>query len=253
MNRPLIWYLIKFFTEEHHADQFIAGNLHLNTLAHFKHVEAEDSDGRMDTTEGIAMWWQPYDLAMKLNVPGVGDIEITQADLAGPVSMAFDFHNNLHIFCLYAVHTTGFECIDDKIDFASEQAEELQRQLHIDERCMKFGKFAVITPAVPFLGQLRKTLNSQRYKARWKLVEYYDEETFHGEISPREIPFKKQKRFSYQREFRLCVYPRTKDEAVNSNPITIHIGDISHICGKVAAAQIPGLFKLKTEPGPPPT
>ena len=72
MNSPVIWYLIKFFTEEHHADRFVAGDLYLNTLAHFKHVEAEDSDGRIDTTEGIAMWWQPHDLVMKLNVPGIG-------------------------------------------------------------------------------------------------------------------------------------------------------------------------------------
>jgi hypothetical protein len=252
MSGPVIWYLIKFFTEEQHADQFMAGELYLNTLAYFKQVEAEDSDGRMDATEGVAMWWQPHDLVMKLNVPGIGDIEITKADLAGPVSMAFDYHNNLHLFCLYALHTTGFECVDGKIDFAPEQADELHRQLHIDERCMKFGNFAVITPAVPFLAQLRDALNAQRYKACWKLVEYYDEETFHGEIPPKEIPFRKQKRFSYQREFRLCVYPRTQEEAANSDPITVSIGDISHICGKVEAARVPSIFELKTEPAPPP-
>jgi hypothetical protein len=30
--------------------------------------------------------------------------------------------------------------------------------------------------------------------------------------------------------------------------ITINIGDISHICAKVDAAQLPGLFELKSEP-----
>ena len=252
MSGSVIWYLIKFFTEERHADQFMAGDLYLNTLAYFKQVEAEDSDGRMDATEGAAMWWQPHDLVIRLNVPGIGGIEITKADLAGPVSMAFDYYNNLHLFCLYALQTTGFECIDGKIDFAPEEAEELQRQLHIDERCLKFGKFAVITPAVPFLAQLRDALNAQRCKVRWRLVEYYDEETFHGEILPKEIPFRKQKRFSYQREFRLCVYPRTQEEAADSNPITISIGDISQICGKVEAARVAGLFEPKTELTPPP-
>jgi len=247
MTRRVIWFLIKFFTDEHHADQFMAGNLYLNTLAYFKQAEVEDSDGRMDVTEGVAMWWQPDNFVMNLNVPGIGDIEITKADLAGPVSIASQIHNNLHLFCLYALHATGFELIDGKINLAPEQAEELERQLRIDERCMKFGKFAVIMPAGPFLEHLRHAFNSQGYKCRGELVEYYDEETFHGEIPPKDIPFRKQKRFSYQQEFRLCVYPRTEEEAANSNPISIGIGDISHICRKVEAAQVPSLFELKLE------
>lgn len=253
MSGPVIWYLIKFFKEERHADQFMIGNLYLNTLAYFKQVEREDSDGRFDSTEGIAMWWQPHDLVIKLSVAGFGDIEITKADLAGPVSTAFVFHDNVHLFCLYALHTTGFKCNDGKIECTPEGADELRRQLTIDDRCAKFGTFAVITPAVQFIDLLRNALTRQGYKARLKLVEYYDEETFHGEIPWVEIPFRKQKRFSYQQEFRLCVYPRTEEEAADSNPITINIGDISHICGKVETARLPDLFELRIEPVPPPT
>lgn len=188
----MIWYFIKFFAEESHADQFMAGELHLNTLAYFKEVESESSDGRMDSTEAVAMWWQPDDLVINLTVLGIGDVEITKKDLAGPVSTSFGYHNYLHLFCLYALHTTGSECVDGKIGCAPEDAEELQRQLKIDERCFKFGKFAVITPAVPFLNQLREALKSQGYKATAQLVEYYDDEVFHGEIPMADIPFRKQ-------------------------------------------------------------
>src|SRR5689334_10920673 len=103
MTAPMIWYLIKFFEEERYADQFMAGRLYLNTLAYFRKVESKDSDGRMDSTEAIAMWCQPDDFVMKLNVPGIGETEITKKDLAAPVSMSFDYHNYLHLFCLYAV------------------------------------------------------------------------------------------------------------------------------------------------------
>jgi hypothetical protein len=48
--------------------------------------------------------------------------------------------------------------VDGKINYAPEEAEELQRQLKIDERCLSFGKFAVVIPAVPFLAQLREAL-----------------------------------------------------------------------------------------------
>jgi hypothetical protein len=244
MTTPMIWYFIKFFAQEEHADAFMKGSLYLNTLAYFKKLESECDDGRMDATEAVAMWWQPHDFIMNLNVPGIGATEITSKDLAGPVSAAFEYHDYLHLHCLYAVHTTGFECVDGKIYYAPEDAEELRRQLTIDERCLKFGRFAVITPAVPFIDRLREALKSQGYKA--KLVDYYDDEVFHGEIPMAEIPFKKQKRFSYQREFRLCVYPRTQQDTA----ITIAIGDISSICAKVEAARLNGLLGIQSEPAP---
>jgi len=75
-------------------------------------------------------------------------------------------------------------------------------------------------------------------------VTYYDDETFHGEIPPKDIPFRKQKRFSYQHEFRLCIDAPTQQDT----PITINIGDLSHICAKVEPSQLNSLFKLKLEP-----
>jgi hypothetical protein len=35
VHTPMIWYFIKFFAEESHADQFMAGGLHLNTHEQF--------------------------------------------------------------------------------------------------------------------------------------------------------------------------------------------------------------------------
>jgi len=247
MTGTTILYFLKFFAEESHADQFMAGKLYLNTLAYFKQVENECSDGRMDSTEATALWWQPDNLVIKLTGPGISEIEITQKDLAGPVSMGYVHHDYLHLLCLYAFYTTGFEWVDGEIDCSPEDAEELQRQVKIDERCFKFGKFAVIIPAAPFLNQLCEALKSQGYKAKLKLVKYYDEEVFHGQIPVADIPFMKQKRFRYQREFRICVDRGTQQEA----PITIDIGDISHICAKREATQLPGLFVLKPTLAPP--
>jgi hypothetical protein len=83
MSAPIIWYLIKFFTEERYAEQFMTGGLYLNTLEYFKKVETENSDGRIDSTEAVAAWLQPDDLKIKLNIPEIGDCEITKKDLAG--------------------------------------------------------------------------------------------------------------------------------------------------------------------------
>jgi hypothetical protein len=243
MSAPVIWYFIKFFEEESYADQFMAGRLHLNTLAYFK--QAESRAGRMDSTEGVAMWWQPDDIVMKLSVPKLGlGIQIKREDLAAPVSTSFNYHSYLHIFCMYAVYSKGFECVNGKFRCEPEEVEELQRQLKIDERCCEFGKFAVIIYAVPFLDQLDKALKTRGYKAKRKLVEYYDERVFHGEIPVNEIPFRKQMRFRHQREFRLCVDTGSRRDC----PITIDIGEISHFCTKVESAKVPELFELKPDP-----
>jgi len=238
--KKVVWYLVKFFKEEQHADQFIAGQLYLNRLSYYKKVDDEVDDGRRDETEAVAMWWQPDDIVIKLNVPGIGETEITKKDLAGPVSVSFNNSSYLHVFCMYAIHTSGFECIDGKIDYTEEDADILKNQLEIDDRCFKFGRFAVVTPAVPFLDHVKQSLQSKKYGFIGKLVKYYDDESFHGEIDVKELPFWKQKRFSYQHEFRICISPKTMDDEA----ITIDIGDIKHICAKTESANLNSLFKI---------
>jgi hypothetical protein len=85
MTARTIWYLIKFFTAERYANQFMAGQLYLNTLSYFKEAEKEcTDDGRLDPTEAVALWLQPDDIFMKLTAPGIGETEITSEDLAAP-------------------------------------------------------------------------------------------------------------------------------------------------------------------------
>jgi hypothetical protein len=247
MSDRTIWYFVKFFAKESHADQFIKGGLYLNRLSYFKKIETDDEDGRPDTHEAIAMWWQPDDLIIKFKAPGLEEIEITKTDLAGPVSMSFEYHDHVHIFCLYAMHTVSLECMDKEADLAENEA-EFRRQLRVDERCIKFGPFAVVIRAVPFLAQLKGALLREKKAARGELVQYYDEETYHGEIDPKDIPFRKQKRFCYQQEFRICVQTNTKGD----DPITIDIGDISHICAKLDSSRLNGEFKVQLSLAPPP-
>jgi hypothetical protein len=232
MCSKTIWLFVKFFTEEKYADQFLKGELYLNRLSYFKKIERED-DGRVDTNEAVATWWQPDDLVMTLNAPGIGEIRITSKDLAAPVSMSFVYHDHVHVFCLYAMHTSSLESLDPQRDLAEHEG-ELQKQLQIDERCLKFGPYAVVIQAVPFIDRLKEALRRKGMAARLALVQYYDDETFHGEIPPKDVPFRKQKRFNYQQEYRLCVYTNREGD----NPLTIDIGDLSQICTKVDSPQL---------------
>jgi hypothetical protein len=247
---------IKFFSEERYADEFIRGKLFLNRLSYFRKLENHLDDGRPDDHEAIAMWWQPSDLTIELGIAGIGRVSLTKADLAGPVSMAFNYHEHLHILCLYAFGTPGTITNDGKIDIGAMGETELRGHMSIDDRCLKFGAFAVVMAVTPFLGQLRSALQRSGLPCKARLVEYYDEETFHGEIAPVDIPFKKQKRFAYQREYRVCVNSKTKGD----DPLIIEIGDISSLSAKIESSRVNDLFQinLRDEEGeasnqPPPS
>jgi hypothetical protein len=247
MSDQTIWCFVKFFAEETYADQFIRGSLYLNRLSYFKKLESEDDDGRPDRHEAVAMWWQPDDFTMTFKPPGLEEITITKADLAAPVSMSFDYHGHLHVLCLHAMHTVSFDRLDAELSLAENEA-ELQKQLRIDERCFKFGRFAVLVQASPFLAQLKEAFIRQKIASTGKLIHYYDDATFHGQIDPKDVPFWKQTRFSYQREFRIAVQTNTTGD----DPLTIDIGDISHICAKIDPSRLNDQFKVHLNLAEPP-
>ncbi len=196
MSTITIWYFIKLFEKESYADQFIKGKLYLSNLAHFKQAEGEDGAGRVDATEGVAKWFQPSDIVMKINVPKIGvDIEIMTEDLAAPVSISFNYHDQLRLLCLYAVYSSGFTRVNGKFHCEPNEAEELQRQFKIDERYLKLGKFAVIVSAVPLLHQVRETLTKEGYKAVARLVNYYRGGNIQRRNSGERYPFPEAEAF----------------------------------------------------------
>jgi hypothetical protein len=232
-------HLIKFFSEERFADEFVRGRLFLNRLSYFRKLEKTLGDGRPDSNEAVAVWLQPSGVSIELNMPTIGRVSLTEADLAGPVSMNFNYHNDLHILCLYAFGTEGMLTVDGNIDIGTMSEMELRNNLMIDSRCLNFGLYAVVTAASPFMSQLRGALDLCGYAVQVRLVEYYDEETFNGQAALADIPFRKQKFFSYQKEYRLCVQSNTKGD----DPLIIDMGDIGHISAKIASAQLNNLFQ----------
>jgi hypothetical protein len=243
----MIWYFIKFFECEEWADQFMAGHLYLNTLGYFKQMESAGSADRGDPAEAVAMWLQPHDVIITIKVPDLQlETTITAKDLAAPVQVSSTYHDNLHILCLYAVHSDDAKFADGKVTGTPQEMERLQQQLRVDPKCFEMGKYAVTICAAPFLEQLREALKRQRIAATGKLVSYYDDAVFHGEIAASKIPFSKQKRFSYQSEFRVCLNTRASTAAA----LTVDIGDLSAISRKIPANQFQRFNEFEVAPQP---
>jgi hypothetical protein len=245
MANPTIKYFIKFFQQEGWADDFVRGKIYLNRLSHFKKIEAlYEDDGRPDVNEAVAMWWQPHGVHITINNPAFGSIEIIEKDLAAPTSMSLDYHDHFYVLCLHTMYTSDFPIgSDGRLQLMEGQIDELHRQLQIDPRCFRFGRFAVVILARPFIERITEVLRAEGRQVEGDLVRYYDDATFHGQIPRNRVLFHKQKRFEYQREYRIAVAPKL----LGTDPLIEDIGDISHLCGKASSHKLNELLHVKLD------
>lgn len=238
--KDTILFLVKFFKTEkrEHAEQFVKGKLFMKRLSYFQKVER--ASGRADPYEATATWWQPNNLSIQFkNHP---ELNIGPQDLGAPVSMSFDYHRDLHIFCMSAMRTGEFDFVDGKFDCPTDDdSRRLKQQLEFSDECLKLGQIAVVVNAGEFMLRVKQALDSRGYKFNATLVEYYDPETFHGRFRFQEIPFRKRTEFSYQKEYRIVVDSNIKGE----DALEIEIGDLRDISATMASANLNNEFAVR--------
>ena len=219
--------LVKFFSEEEHATQFVDGKIRCNTVRTFKKWENSDGSGRADRNEGTSAWLQPGQVQVVINGMDMS------ADLAEPTQLQMDWLSDLHLFCMHAVHTGDL----DTTKLSNENIEELRRAMSIPEGCFEFGDYAVVVTDVnEFIRRIRATAQAEGYGFGRGLVKYYDPETFHGSFDGIEAAFSKQRRQSYQREFRFVINAGARGDC----PLTLEIGDLSDITMPVRSGELNG-------------
>ena len=227
--------LVKFFDQEEHADQFRRGKLYLNRLSYFVGIEADETDLRADPYEAVTTWHQPGRVWYKIVLDGGGEFEIPERSITRPSPTWKIADKYKHVFCMYAVtFPNGIAVLDQE----GESARAIQNQLQSGKKEFRRSSFACIVNADKFIERINKELPRQRFKYTYRLVTYYDDQTFHGEIGPDDVPFMKQKRFEQQREFRIVIEPTTYD---NDNAITIDVGDLSAFVMKMSVDNIEAL------------
>jgi hypothetical protein len=238
-RKTKIFALVKFFAELEHAHQFLDGDLFMRRLSYYR--RQEDAEGRWDATEGVWAWLQKQGLKIDLGVPGIGVANITERDLAGPVSMSLGETDNLYIYCMYAYYLQEPLPGDDPDEiYGDDRLAELEAALQIDPRCLRFGPHAVVIPYGAFMERLKRAAIDQALRVRADLVRYYDNEILNGQYRLKDVPFRKQKRFDYQREYRVSI--RTLDRS--PLPRIFNIGSLRGLGRYVPSEQILKAFKL---------
>ena len=220
----VVFFLIKFFDNEDHVRDFLSGRIHANMLAKFKRLEGIDDSGRGDRHESTIAWLQPGQGRLEINGMDITD------DLAGPVQLQKNWLDHLHIFCLHAVHSGS----PDMATVSNENIEEFRMQFLIPDECRHLGEHAVVVNNVPeFIRRMEAAAAVNNYRVARGLVRYYDPESFHGNFRDVESIFRKQERYSYQKEFRFVI----DNGLVSTAPLILEIGDISDITRRFDVAE----------------
>ena len=228
-----IFFFVKIFDDKKYATDFIKGNLFSNRLSFFRNLEESQDANRGDKNEGVVGLFQPEQVNLEIN----GRI---LNDLAGPISIKMNWHDNLNIFCIYAAHSGNFQSL------STENFDEFKKQLEIPEECLNLGKYAVVVTNVSqFIERVQLAVEKNNYGLRADLVEYYNPETFNGSFNEHEAIFKKRDEYKHQKEYRFAF-----DSGVTGNDsLVVEIGDISDITMLCDVSEVNVKLEMKLPSG----
>lgn len=200
-----------------HVENFLSGNLYMNTASHFSTFDKTDVV-RSDADEGVDEAWQ----IKEMSVADEKGNWIPIKGIQSPVLYRHNIKRGINIFCMYALPDTSGHVFDN--------------------RNLDFGEVGVvITDAKKFVERFRKAALNAGRDAGQGPVEYVEKATHDGAMGP----FRKFNSYSYQNEFRFAV------DGGDETPLNFPIGDIRDICMVGPSAEINNMIaalKVLTNP-----
>lgn len=187
----------------------------MNTIRYFKEYRDAAGELRGDPYEGAVGWYQPNKIEIQ-----IGGHSVQSSDIAYPVAIHDQELLNKNAFCIYSLNSGDHQSI------SRETLEEFKRSIELHESCFGLGNFCVaIRNAQRFLDRVQSSIRSNNLSAKLGLVEYFNENEYHGKFSPEKHGFHKRSFFSHQREYRILV----DTHCSLSRPLTLNVGDLSDI------------------------
>ncbi|HHJ0103612.1 TPA: hypothetical protein ACQD72_001620 [Yersinia enterocolitica] len=235
--------LLKIFSNEKYKDEFLRGNLYMNTIDYFRKYE-ENTDGNVaDKNEALSGWWQPNEIKIVIEVNGEKR-ELNPNDMPAPVTLSMNAHDHANIFCMTHLHSHE---IDMSRVTSIEEENKLREYFTLPEDMEKLGEhLVVITDPMLFLQKTRNAAQmlidaGQGFWYSAKQISYYDEVKSSLFLkNEMEAPFHKQKKYEHQSEYRIC-FGRDNPNNVAK---TLSIGDISDITVVTKTKEFNGLIEI---------
>lgn len=237
-----IFYMAKFFENRKYAEEFMDGNLYLNSARFFANLE-DAEDGRADRHEGLFHTGLGIQTIVKIN-----DFALHRGNGLIRSTMRMDSTLDHHILCVYAANP------EDKEWFSRDGApplkdpakiEAFRQALLPDPRLEAMGPWCVVLDAERFVKRIVYTCRSQNLGLEAKLVNYYDPESFEGSFERGRELFHKEDQYAYQREYRFVfsgVGPLDEACRLNIGSLTSTPTPIAQL---VRFDQLDGLLEIR--------
>ena len=211
--RQHVWALLRIFDNETYRDDFVSGEIRVNTLGAYRRLEQSEA-ARRDTMEGITATFPPSRIRIT-----VGGHEIQSKNLVAPVVFHPPGIDAWNVCSFVALHWQADRPIEE------EDLPEVSARIRLANENRRFGEHvAVILDARHFLDEIVRRTALMGLEARYGLVQYYDESTVQGFVPATRVGFfKRRSVYADQKEFRIVVERDGPDEEV----LWIDISDIA--------------------------
>lgn len=238
-----IGFFVRVFSQEKYRDDFLKGNLYMNSIKFFRDYEDKHSANVGDKHEALTAWLQPANLRLTFHTPD-GDLVIPGSDIAAPIALRLNSFDSINVFCLTVLHSHGIT-LDSLV--TDEDFERIKGYFTLPDDVNNLGDYAVVIPNTgAFLERVRKAGQilvdaAEAQGMVYKAVTYYDPNESLSLSNINDAIFHKQKTYEHQKEFRI-----TLDRGLaKSEPYTLQIGDISDIAFPVATNDINKFVRLE--------
>ena len=211
-----IYGLLKFGKEEHIKDLYENGNLYVNSIKEFKNSFKEDHR------------YDPYECIIGLINSFPGEV---------PIDLGNGVIHNLKYEKIHIKKNPEF-ALDNISSFFGIITEVImkERGLKIDNQMKEFGEYVILIYNYPkFIKMLRKAMDKLEIGYKHGLVDYYDEDSYSGDLTP----FHKRNKYAYQTEFRIHL------KTGLTEAITIKLGSLK---GVAMIGKAKGIEHLKITP-----
>ncbi len=220
---PPLFGLLRIFAERQHAEQFVQGNLYLNTVKFFQ-KSAEKVDARGDNYEGTFHSVQPGSIS-SLTIAGV--------KMGGKIIHEFCIRRDTdllsNIYCLYGFHGgAGFDTLEDA-----------RERLLVPAETAQLGDSLVFIKDVQmFLDRVGQALQREGLSLKLGQVQYLDDSQFTHLDSPLLC---ERKKYAHQKEIRIIV----RRPILVDQPLRLNVGDLSDIVELKSVEEFNANFRVQ--------
>jgi len=233
--------LIKYFSTRDYAEQFICGELYMNSLSYFWDNGFED---QRDLFEGVSETFDKKSIGFPIHMQQIVD---------GDVMFRLDAYRYCNLYCFYRVDIdeqgitdpTGYKCLmpikairlpgNEMSEFGNTVA-IIKNETEFMNRVIKALEkdWMCIAGDVRY-HQIEGSKSGKGGKTYWKAKELMPAPKFRrGKVTSTKDCFDKTLFYANQREWRICLFRNVKDD----NAYRLKVGDLSDIVELVPVSQI---------------